>query len=60
MYTKCIETFIEEDARYKKHCTCLYNDTSVPFKVGTLGPHTVLPIAISCPVIVFSCISLMI
>ena len=30
--------------RYKKHCT-KDNDTSVPFKVGTLGPHTVLPIA---------------
>ena len=28
--------------RYKKHCT-QDNDTSVPFKVGTLGPHTVLP-----------------
>ena len=25
--------------------------TSVPFKVSTLGPHTVLPIAISCPAI---------
>ena len=23
----------------------------VAFKVGTLGPHTVLPITISCPVI---------
>ena len=34
--------------RYKKHCT-EDNDTSLPFKVGTLGPHTVLPIAISCP-----------
>ena len=33
--------------------------TSVPFKVDTLEPHTVLPIAISCPV-VFSWISLMI
>ena len=37
-----IETFIEEDTRYKKHCT-QDNDTSVPFKVGALGPHTVLP-----------------
>ena len=45
-----IETFIEEDTRYKKHCT-QDNDASVPFKVGTLGPHTVLPITISCPVI---------
>ena len=42
--------------RYKKHCT-QDNDASVPFKVGSLGPHTVLPIAISCPVI-FSWISL--
>ena len=50
-----IETFIEEDTRYKKHCT-QDNDTSVPFKVGTLGLHTVLPIAISCH-IVFSWIS---
>ena len=24
---------------------------SVPFRVGTLGPHTVLPIVISCPVV---------
>ena len=45
-----IETFTEEDTRYKKHCT--YNsDVSIPFKAGTLGPHTVLPIAIICPVI---------
>ena len=28
--------------RYKKHCT-QDNDASVPFKVGTLGPHTDLP-----------------
>ena len=42
--------------RYKKHCT-QDNDASVPFKVGTLGPHTVLPVAISCP-IVFSWIPL--
>ena len=34
--------------RYKIHCT-QDNDASVPFKVGTLGPHTVLPITISCP-----------
>ena len=52
------ETFIEEDTRYKKHCT-YSNDTSVPFKVGTLGPHTVLPITISCPFI-FSWISSMV
>ena len=38
--------------RYKKHWT-QDNDTSVPFKVGTLGPHTVLPIAISW-LIIFS------
>ena len=50
-----IETFIEEDTRYKKHCT-KDKDASVPFKVGTLGPHTVLPIAISF-LIVFSWIS---
>ena len=43
-----IETFIEEETRNIVHRTI---DTSVPFKVGTLGPHTVLPIAISCPVI---------
>ena len=53
-----IETFIEEDTRYKKHRT-LDNDASVPFKVGTLGPHTVLSISTSCP-IVFSWISLMV
>ena len=52
-----IETFIEEDTRYNKHYT-YDNDTSVPFKVGTLGPHAVLSIAISCPII-FSWISLM-
>ena len=45
-----IETFIEEDTRYKKQCT-QDNATSVPVKVGTLGPHTVLLIAISCPFI---------
>ena len=50
-----IETFIEGDTKYKKHCT-KDNNTSVPFKVGTLGPHTILPIAISCT-IVFSWIS---
>ena len=37
------QTFIKEDTRYKKHCT-QDNDASVPFKVGTLGPHTVLPV----------------
>ena len=50
-----IETFIEEDTRHKKHCA-QDNDASVPFKIGTLEPHTV-PVAISCPV-VFSWISL--
>ena len=43
-----IETFIEEDTRYKKHCA-QDNDISVFFKVGTLGAHTVLPVAISYP-----------
>ena len=36
--------------RYKKHCT-QDNEASVPFKVGTLGPHAVLPVVISYPVI---------
>ena len=45
-----IETFIEEDTWYKKHCT-QDNDASASFKVGTLGPHTVLPIASSCPIL---------
>ena len=36
--------------RYKKPCT-EDNDASVPFTVGTLGPHTGLPIAIRCPVV---------
>ena len=48
-------TFTGEDKRYKKHCT-QDNDALVLFKVGILGPHTVLPIATSCPVI-FSWIS---
>ena len=42
--------------RYKKHCT-QDNHTLVPFKVGTLGPHTVLSVSIIYPV-VFSWISL--
>ena len=46
-----IETFIEEDTRYKKRCT-QDNDASVSFKVGTWRPHTVLPITISCPIVV--------
>ena len=41
-----IETFIEEDTRYKKHCT-QDNDTSVFSKVGTLGPHIVFPTPLS-------------
>ena len=49
------------DIYWKRHMIqeTLYIDnvTSVPFKVGTLGPHTVLPVTISCP-IVFSWISL--
>ena len=36
--------------RYKKHCTW-DNEASVPFKVGTLGPHIVPPVTISCPVV---------
>ena len=53
-----MKTFSEEDRRGKKHCA-QHSDASVPFKVGTLGPHTVLPIAISCPVL-FSWISSMV
>ena len=49
------ETFIEEDTRYKQHYT-QDNDPSVHFKVGTLGPHTILPIIINYPNI-FSWIS---
>ena len=45
-----IKTFIEEDTRYKKHCTW-DNDALVLFKIGTLGPHIVLPVAISYPII---------
>ena len=45
------ETFTEEETGYKKHCS-RDNDASVPFKVGTLGPHTGPPVALSCPVIV--------
>ena len=48
----------EEDRRYKKHCT-KDNDASLLFKVCSLGPHTVFPIAISCPM-VFSLISLVV
>ena len=48
--TRKIEAFIEEDTRYKKHCT-QDNDASVPFKAGTMGPHSGPPITISCPVI---------
>ena len=44
--------------RYKQHCT-QDNDVSVCLKVGPLGPHTVLQIAVSCP-IVFSWISSMV
>ena len=52
------EKFIEEDIRYKNHCT-QDNDDSAPLKVGTLALHTVLLIAISCPD-VFSWISSMV
>ena len=51
-----IETFFWR--RYKKHCT-QDSDASVPFQVGTLGPHTVLPLTISGP-FWFSWISLMV
>ena len=37
-----MDKFIEEDTRNKKYCAW-DNDASVPFKVGALGPHTVLP-----------------
>ena len=54
MYEVCLETIQPYNMksrdiywrRYKKHCT-EDNDNSVPFKVGTLGPHKVHPIAIS-------------
>ena len=52
------ETFIEEDTRYRKHCT-QDNDASVPFKAVTLGPHWVLLVTIRCPII-FPWISLMV
>ena len=51
-----IETFIEEHVRNIVHGTMMPQSCS---KVGTLGPHTVLSIAISCP-IVFSWISSMV
>ena len=41
---------MEEDTRYKKHGT-QDSDASVPFNVGTLEPHTVLQITITCPVV---------
>ena len=53
-----IETFIEDDSRYKKHCT-QDDDASVPFEADTLGLYTVLPVAISCPT-VLSWISMMV
>ena len=43
-----MEIFIEEDIRYKKHCT-QDNDIRVPFKAGALGARIVLSVAISCP-----------
>ena len=46
-----IDTFIEEDTRYRIHCTQDNDNALVPFRVGTLGPHTVLQITISCSVI---------
>ena len=50
-----IETFIEEDTINMVHRTTM----TQPFKVGTLGPHIVLPVAISC-IIIYSGISLMV
>ena len=52
------DTFIEEDTRYKRQCA-KDNGASVPIKLGTLEPHTVLPISISYTVI-FSWISLIV
>ena len=40
-----IEIFIEKDKRYKKH-HAWDNVASVPFKVGILGPHTVLSVSL--------------
>ena len=53
-----IEVYIENDTWYKKHYTS-DNDALAPFKVGTFGSHTILPIGISCPII-FSWISSMV
>ena len=50
-----IETFSEEGTSYRTHCT-QDSDASVCLKAGTLGPCTVLPVTISCPV-AFSWIS---
>ena len=47
---KGIQPCTEEDTRYKKRCT-QGKDALAPFKVGTLGPHTVLSIAIRCPIV---------
>ena len=43
-------TFIKEDTRYMKHYR-EDNDASAPFKLRTLEPYRVLPVAISCPVV---------
>ncbi len=40
-----LETFIKKGTKWKKHCT-KENDASVLFKVGTLVPHTVLPVSL--------------
>ena len=52
-----IETLTEEDTRYKNHWTTTRTKHLSLLQAGTLGPHTVLPIAVICPVI-FSWISL--
>ena len=41
-HTLCKRDMYGEDTSYKKHCT-QDNDAPVPFKGGTLAPHTVLP-----------------
>ena len=46
------KTFVKEGTRHKKLCT-QDNDASVPIKAGSLGPHTILPGTISCPIIFY-------
>ena len=60
--TRSVHKVSSHATQKKRHLLKKIQDTkntvyiSVPFKVGTLGAHTVLPITISCPV-VFSWIS---